>query len=436
MKKILIVDDEKITLGMTKHILDLDYETFCAKSGKDAIRIYKAERPDMIVSNLQMPDMSGFELQSTLQHQYAERIPVIFMTAAAEDEEIEIKGVDIKSINLIRKPFRADVLLDKVEEVFARVKKVRGNRVPTETDPMTGLYNKSSSQLEIGDMCREVKGTLMMIDIDNFKQVNDVYGHNMGDKILIRFAEIVRAAVRNNDIAGRMGGDEFIAFCQNVSSEEIIAGKDRFMNEELLKSAKEFMGEDMNIPLGVSVGAVMAPDEGTDFLTLYRKADKALAAAKQEGKHKHNLYVEDKKDKDGKENPVSDIEKEMLTLGESSMGKGAYKVSANEFKTIYRFLTRVGQNYQKENRLIIFTISPGEGSKKLGDAVSKFNDSLCNSLRNSDVVTLSGKNKVELILLEAGALYCEMVIERVLENWKKLDPSEKFEVTYEVELIR
>jgi diguanylate cyclase (GGDEF)-like protein len=435
MKKILIVDDEKITLGMTKHILDLDYETFCATSGKDAIRIYKAERPDMILTNLHMPEMSGFELLSTLQHQYAERIPTIFMTAS-EDEEKEIKGFDAKSVNLVRKPFRADVLADKVEEVFARVKKLKGNRVPTETDPMTGLYNKASSQLEIGDMCQEVKGTLMMIDIDNFKLINDNYSHNMGDKILIRFAEIVRAAVRNNDIAGRMGGDEFIAFCQNVTDEEIIAGKVRFMNEELLKSAREFVGEDLNISFGVSVGAVMAPAEGTDFLTLYRKADKALTAAKQEGKHGYNLYVEDKKDKNGKGVPVSNIEQEMQVLGESSMGKGAYKVPAGEFKTIYRFLTRVGQNYQKENRFIIFTITPKKGAKKLGDAVSKFADSLCASLRNSDVVTLNGKDKVELILLEAEALYCEMVLERVLNSWKKQEISEKFEVTYEVQLIR
>ena len=86
MKKILIVDDEKITLKMTQHILAGKYETICVSSGKKAIEAYKHERPDMILTDLHMPEMSGFELQSTLQDQYAEHIPVMFMTADDSDE--------------------------------------------------------------------------------------------------------------------------------------------------------------------------------------------------------------------------------------------------------------------------------------------------------------------------------------------------------------
>ena len=72
MKKILIVDDEKITLRMTEHILSSQYETICTQSGRDAIEIYRRERPDLILSDLHMPEMSGFELLNTLQDLYAD----------------------------------------------------------------------------------------------------------------------------------------------------------------------------------------------------------------------------------------------------------------------------------------------------------------------------------------------------------------------------
>ena len=238
----------------------------------------------MILSDLNMPGMSGFELQNTLQDMYQEHIPVMFMTADSSDET-EIRGFENGAVDYIKKPFRADVLLRRVANILKNVEKINGLKKAADTDPMTGLLNKASSQFEIGEAAGKTEGMLMMIDLDSFKLVNDLYGHSMGDKVLIRFAEIIKSAVRTTDIVGRMGGDEFIAFCQYISEEEVVAEKARYINQELLKSAREYMGENMTIPLGASIGAVTVPDEGTDFLTLYQKADKALYDVKQNGKH-------------------------------------------------------------------------------------------------------------------------------------------------------
>ncbi len=435
MEKILIVDDEKITLRMTQHILATKYETICATSGVEAIHMYKQERPDMILTDLHMPQMSGFELQSTLQEQYAEHIPVMFMTAD-EDDETEGKGFEAGAVDFIRKPFRADVLIRRIENILKNVDQIKGLKAAAETDPMTGLLNKASSQAEIGKMCMESSGALMMIDLDSFKLVNDLYGHSMGDKILIRFAEIIRATIRSNDIAGRMGGDEFIAFCQNVNDENIIAQKTKYINEEILKSAKEFMGEDMEIPLGASVGAVLAPQEGTDFLTLYKKADKALYNVKQNGKHGHCLYSEGDKEDDEKVTKTSNIEQEMMILGERNKGKGAYSLPMDQFKLIYRFLARVEANYNRENRLIIFTIKSDEEKERLDTISEEFYDIVCMSLRGSDVVAQNGKNKVEVLLLEPEIIYCDLVINRVLDNWNKSPDSKTCEISYEMEIVK
>jgi len=435
MKKILIVDDEKITLKMTQHILASKYETICAISGKEAVEVYKHERPDMILTDLHMPGMSGFELQNTLQEQYAEHIPVMFMTAD-EDEETEGKGFEAGAVDFIRKPFRADVLLKRIENILKNVEKIQGLKAAAENDPMTGLLNKASSQVEIGNMCRESSGVLMMIDLDSFKLVNDIYGHSMGDKILIRFAEIIRSAIRTNDIAGRMGGDEFIAFCQNVLSEEIIAEKTRYINEELLKSAKEFMGDDMNIPLGASIGAVLAPEEGTDFLTLYKKADKALYTVKQNGKHGYCMFVPEEKEENDKGSVATNIGQEMMILGERNKGRGAYALPMEQFKIIYRFLARMEDNYQQDNRFVIFTVETEDENASVSKLTEKFYETVCSSLRGSDVVSLNGKNRVEALLLESEQINCDMVIERILSNWKNNSESQNCKITYEMEIVK
>ena len=268
--KILIVDDEKISLRMTQHILSSEYDTVCASNGRDAIEIYKTERPNLVLSDLRMPEIDGFELQKKLQDIYGKQIPFMFMTAD-KDDEAESKGFAIGALDFIRKPFRADVLLKRVFNILQNVEQIQGLQKAATTDPMTGLLNKASSQEEIDLLVKTTPGALMMIDLDSFKPVNDIYGHAMGDKVLIRFAEIIRSSIRATDIAGRIGGDEFVVFCKSILDEDVIADKAAYINEQVLLSAKELMGQSMNIPLGASIGCAFAPDEGADFVTLYKK---------------------------------------------------------------------------------------------------------------------------------------------------------------------
>jgi energy-coupling factor transport system substrate-specific component len=105
----------------------------------------------------------------------------------------------------------------------------------------------------------------------------------MGDRILIRFSELIREALGEGNCAGRMGGDEFIGYLKNELDEDRVAEITRYLNRELVKSAKEYMGQDMEIPLGTSIGVVRAPLEGTDFHELFKLADAALYQVKKAG---------------------------------------------------------------------------------------------------------------------------------------------------------
>ena len=294
MKKILVVDDMLVSLMMTENMLSEQYEVVCASSGEEAIDVYRQEQPDMVLSDLRMPGMSGYELQTTLQNEYKRTIPFMFMTAD-HDEQTEIQGFENGAMDFIKKPFMPDILLRRVGNILQTVEKIQGLRKTAETDALTGLINKASSEQQLTELCKESSGALLMIDLDSFKLVNDIHGHAMGDKILIAFANILRDIMGNDDLIGRMGGDEFVAFCKGVHDEPEIVERTRLANELLVAEAKKLMGEDMAIPLGTSIGCVFVPVEGTVFGELYKMADKALYIVKQRGKHGCFVYRSDQK---------------------------------------------------------------------------------------------------------------------------------------------
>ena len=406
MSKILIVDDDEMMIMMARHILATKYEVATATTGAEAVEIFERERPDMVLSDLMMPEMDGYELYRILQKKSNSVVPVMFMSAN-EDEESEIKGFEQGAADYIRKPLRPDVLLRRVGNIIDNLDKIHDLEIKSSTDSLTKMLNKSSAQREIGDAVKKSAGALLMIDLDSFKLVNDIYGHNIGDKILIRFAELIKSVVRAEDLVGRMGGDEFIAFLQNVADEKILRNKTAFLNEQILIAAKKLMGDDMQIPLGVSIGAVFVPGEGRDFTTLYKKADKALYEVKQNGKHGLSVFGAQNHAED---NPVGELSQLRMILGERNIESGAYFVDFEAFKTVYRILVRT-DNYKKGLTLVQFIVED--------DLAEEFKEILIHSLRKSDCVTQSG-NKFLVMLQEATEDESEIVRDRIFSRAKDI----------------
>ena len=432
--KILIVDDELVSLRMTDHILSSEYETICASNGRDAIELYKSEKPDLVLSDLRMPEIDGFTLQKMLQDELKTQIPFMFMTADKGDET-ESKSFAIGAMDFIRKPFRADVLLRRIANILRNVDQIKGLKKAAVTDTMTGLLNKASSQEEIDLLAKTNPGALIMIDLDSFKPVNDIYGHDMGDKVLIRFSEIIRSAIRSTDLAGRIGGDEFIVFCINILDEEVIAEKAAYINEQIVLAAKELMGDDMTIPIGASIGCAFAPDEGKDFLSLFKKADKALYDVKQNGKHGYKIFRFAKKESDTHSHDASALSTVMMLMAERSPGKGAMSVPSDTFKNIYQFLSRVVSNYHKHIHVMLYTVVPKENDIDTEAALEEFMNIAQSTLRQSDVITKHGKNQVMILLLKALPSDIEIITERIEMNWEAEKLSDLCKVTYEVSEI-
>lgn len=423
MRKILIVDDEKMMLLWTRRILSSKYEIVTAMTGTEAIEIFQREKPDLVLSDLMMPEMDGYEMHKILEEKNSAPVPIIFMTADESDES-ESKGFEVGAVDYIRKPLRPDVLLKRVGNAIDHLDKIHGLETAAATDPLTKLLNKSAAQKEIGELVQNSTGALIILDLDSFKLVNDIYGHSAGDKILANFADLIRKITRENDLIGRIGGDEFIAYLHNVDDEKILQAKTKFLNEQLLSTAKKILGADMSIPLGVSVGAVFVPDEGTEFITLYKAADSVLYDVKKQGKHSCAVY--------GKHHHVENhltrtdgIYQTKMILGERNIEPGAYFVDFNIFQHIYRLLSRMCDNYRKGLTLIQFTVADENFAEK-------FKDTLLHSLRKSDCVSQSGKNKFLVLLMEATEEESLIVRDRI---FSKLEKNLTDKISFECEKI-
>lgn len=407
MQKILVVDDERIMLKIATKILSKDYEIICASSGTEAIELFQREKPDLILSDLIMPGIDGYKLQQILQEKSNEPVPIMFMTADESDES-ESRGFEVGAADYIRKPLKADVLLLRVKNVLDKIDKIAGLTEAANLDLMTSLLNKTAAQREISKCCATRQGVLMLLDLDNFKLVNDLYGHAMGDKILIQFAELIKGMIRSTDVAGRIGGDEFLAFCEGVRDEKIIFNKARFLNHQILISAKNFMGDDMNIPLGASIGAVFVPDEGRDFEMLADKADKALYKVKQHGKHGCAFF--------GDNNAMTEhkiFAQTKMILSERNHESGAYFVDFEKFKAIYQFTERLNENFHKANKLFKMTLETDND-----EAREEFLNLLIKNLRRSDCVTQPGRDQFLTLLINTSTVEVEYLQKRILALWR------------------
>lgn len=164
-----------------------------------------------------------------------------------------------------------------------------------ERDPLTGVYNRKVMQNLVGDTLHykgmKTNGHLMVLDIDDFKQVNDRFGHSTGDAVLIEFSRcLMQFAARQTDIVGRLGGDEFLVF---LGGSTTLAGA-TLVAKKILQALAQQNGIRPDLPpIYCSIGIASAPEHASDFMELYRKADVALYQAKAEGKRRYCVYREE-----------------------------------------------------------------------------------------------------------------------------------------------
>ncbi len=302
--KILVVDDIPVNIQLLQAFLATqNYKTYIARNGEEALQQAETVEPDLILLDVMMPKMNGFETCKLLKKSEKARYTPVIMVTALNELESKIKGIEAGADDFISKPFnklellarvksllRVKTLHDQLQEKIIQLERAKEKlRNLAVTDGLTGLYNYRHFKDVLGMEIRRSERhksplSLIMFDIDYFKHYNDTHGHLAGDKVLQKIAQLVSNNIRKIDLAARYGGEEFAIILPNTNGEnaKIVAEKLRRL-VEMYKFP--FQESQPNDTITISVGVSSHPSSGRTFEELVSCADKRLYMAKANGKN-------------------------------------------------------------------------------------------------------------------------------------------------------
>ena len=289
---VVLADDDPSIRLMVRHVLeDENYEIVEAEDGLDAIKAVEKQHPALVLLDAVMPGLDGFTTCQQLKDRGHVDVPVIMLTGLDDDASVE-RAYEVGAIDYITKPIKWAVLKHRVRSIVKSVMAERKIQRLEYRDTLTQLpnrllFNDRLDQAIVRAERRRESIALMVVDIDDFKLVNDSFGHEAGDKLIKAVGELLSKSLRRADTVARLGGDEFAIIIENVDGEDdatsiadnlttILKHNVRLDEQETFTSA--------------SVGIAMFPDDGMDASTLLKNADTAMFRAKEQGRGSFQFY--------------------------------------------------------------------------------------------------------------------------------------------------
>ncbi|HIJ95774.1 MAG TPA: diguanylate cyclase [Desulfuromonadales bacterium] len=308
---ILIVDDlPQNIMALQEVIADMGFDVITAQSGNDALRLSLKNDFALILMDVQMPGMNGFEVARLIRaNPKTNHFPIIFVTAGMKDLLGQIKGYETGAVDYLMKPFEPVILRSKVqvfkelyqqrkviEHFYNNLEQIVEKRTMelkeanetisrlAATDELTGLSNRRSFNDGLSAAVSATRRhhyplSMIMIDLDHFKKINDTCGHSEGDEVLKLFANLLREMIRAEDTAARWGGEEFVVILPHTGCEAAAA-----LAERIRVGFEMKVGDDVPYKLSASFGVVQL-QEGENRDNLIRRADDALYRAKNFGRN-------------------------------------------------------------------------------------------------------------------------------------------------------
>lgn len=288
---ILMVDDAPTNIQMLHETLKDDYRLFFATNGRDALRLAKESPPDLIILDIIMPEMDGYEVCRLLKaDSRLHDIPIIFITSMQQQED-EVVGLELGAVDYIMKPFNPAIVRLRVRNQIA-LKRQRDQLARlSNLDGLTGIPNRRALDATLEREWRRCHRSnkplsLIMADIDHFKSYNDTYGHLQGDDCLkLVGTTLQQTLVRPGDLLARYGGEEFIALLPetDATGAALVAHK---MMQAIRALDLPHTGSTTSDQVTISIGvATTLPERITSSAVLLEAADTALYLAKQGGRN-------------------------------------------------------------------------------------------------------------------------------------------------------
>lgn len=447
MKTILIVDDDKVSLYTAKTVLSEHYRVITLTRGLQALTYLDKNVCDLILLDINMPEMDGFEVYSKIRGKNGcADIPIIFLTSD-NDASTETRCFETGAIDFIAKPFVPSVILSRVGRVLELedLRKSLADRLEEKTqevteiktrsrqDALTGLWNRAYTEENVNRLISEgAAGALLMIDMDNFKAINDNYGHIAGDKTLMMFAQTLEKYAGDGDILCRIGGDEFVVFVNGLTSKSEISDRASDIISDLCAKLDECKFETNS---SVSIGIAQTPGDGMDFTKLYNCADKALYYVKQNGKNSFHFFSDKSEDEIRRSATNVDLGYLGDILSRSDSGNGAFLLDFDNFHHVYNFIRRFVERSGRDVQTILFTLSNADGTdepavEETEAAMEMLDNAIFTSLRRIDVSTRYSSRQMIVILMDANETNGDIVARRIISCFKKLFHNEKIKLDY------
>jgi diguanylate cyclase (GGDEF)-like protein len=291
--RILVVDDNADMREFVRRLLAPYWDVEVAADGMQALDLVWREPPDLILTDIMMPNLDGIGLLRALRNDSRTRtLPVILFSARAR-EQARVEGLAAGANDYLVKPFSARELLARIHTHLSIARLRQSAVLSAQHDALTGLPNRQltyefAEQLLAGARRGAAGCAVLFIDMDRFKPINDTYGHAVGDAVLKEIARRLRACVRKEDIVGRLGGDEFLVVLSHVH-EAVDAGKAAQHIIDLL--GKPYLVGALELHSSPSIGIARFPDDGDDIEQIIRNADIAMYLAKENGRHTFRFFT-------------------------------------------------------------------------------------------------------------------------------------------------
>ncbi len=303
-------------------------------------------------------------------------------------------------------------------------------------DSLTGLHNRGYGEKAIEELLAGAhRGALLIMDLDDFKNVNDTYGHLMGDKVLKLLASALVSNVEDKDVVCRLGGDEFVAFFTDETDREALTARTERIMDGFAASLEEIGCGGVT---HISGGIALSPTDGKNFSSLYSNADKALYYVKENGKNACGFYRKVQTVK-RETRPDTDLDHIRLIIeGKMDEQKGLFKVPYEEFANLYSYLSRYVKRKGQMVQTLLFTIGSGENdldNSVYEEAMSTLEVAAAYSLRMVDVGSRYSSLQYIVILVDTNLENGKMVADRVINQFYKIYSGSSITLSYDIQTM-
>ena len=450
MKTILVVDDDKLNLSAARKVLSGEYKVIPVVRGTQVLSYLENEECDMILLDISMPEMDGFELLRKIRTmENGKDIPVIFLTAD-NDTETETRCFKEGAIDFIVKPFVPTVMQSRIgraleleelrrglaDKLEKKTREVSDIRSKSYQDVLTGIWNRAYTENAVNEMIsQEKKGALFMLDMDNFKAVNDNYGHIAGDETLKVFAGTLKKFAGEGDILCRIGGDEFMIFVKGVTEKSELSSRAADIISDF---QKKFAALSFEIECSVSIGIAQTPEDGLEFNKLYNSADKALYYVKQNGKNAYHFFSDKLQKEKSRAGKIVDLKYINSLMSRADDGQGAYFLDIDSFHHVYNFICRFVKRNEKDVQTVLFTVNEENQEIDVTEMeliLETLEKAIYTSLRRSDVSTRYSSKQIVVILMDTDEVNGSMVADRILDCFYKMYSHQEVQIDYDIACI-